>query len=221
MPKTVTKVILRGLRWLGLGLLGLIGLVVAVLMLNWTVVLLTFATMTVELPNGAVVARAFDWNLHPRADLYASRDGPLLVRDIDMICWDETTIDGFSDSIRRPDWTAYGAGSFIWTKGEEKVLTSESPEYLPRARNSSLMRNSPGGSGLSGGYVGGDLILRHPERVSQPSASKPHQKPCSAAHTSERRTRRMRVTRSSRPPPRSSPRCRPSHRRCRGRSRRR
>jgi uncharacterized MAPEG superfamily protein len=75
MPKTVTKVILRGLRWFGLGLLGLVGLVVAVLMLNWTVVLLTFATMTVELPNGAGVARAFDWNHQPRADLYATR-GP-------------------------------------------------------------------------------------------------------------------------------------------------
>lgn len=170
MLKTLSTMILRGLRWFGLGLLGLVLLVVAFLMLNWTVVLLTFATMTVELPNGAVVARAFDWNLHPRADLYAAYDGPLLVRDIDMICWDETTIDGFTNSIRRPDGSVSRAISFIWTKGEEKVLTSESPEYLPRARNSSLMRNSPGGSGLSGGYVGGDLILRHPARVSQPSA---------------------------------------------------
>ncbi len=173
MPKTLGTMILRGLRWFGLGLVGLILLVVAVLMLNWTVGLLTFATMTVELPNGAVVARAFDWNLHPRADLYASRGGPLLVRDIDMICWDETTVKGFSDSIRRPDWTAYGVGSFLWTKGEEKALTSESPEYMPRVRASSLLRNSPGCFGLSGGYVGGELILRHPDRISSPLRTKP------------------------------------------------
>ncbi len=172
MLQTLGAMILRRLRWFGLGLVGLVLLVVAVLMLNWTVVLLTFATMTVELPNGAVVARAFDWNLHPRADLYASYDGPLLVRNIDMICWDETTIDGFSDSIKRADWTAYDVGSFVWTKGEEKAVTSENPEYLPRVRNSSLRRNSPGCFGLSGGYVGGELILRHPERVLQPTAPK-------------------------------------------------
>ncbi len=52
--------ILRGFRDVGLGLVGLVLLVVALLMLGWTVGLLTYATRTVELPNGAVVARAFD-----------------------------------------------------------------------------------------------------------------------------------------------------------------
>lgn len=175
MPKALGATILRGLRLIGLGLTGLVLLFVAFLMLTWTVGLLTYATMTVELPNGAIVARAFDWNFHPRADLYASRDGPLLVRDIDMICWDETTIDGFADSIERPHWTAYGAGTFLWTKGEEKALTSESPEYLPRARNSSLLRNSPGCYGLSGGYIAGELLLHDPRYVAGLNWSQPQQ----------------------------------------------
>ena len=162
MLKTLSTMILRGLRLVGLSLVGLILLLVAFLMLTWTAGLLTYATMTVDLPNGAVVVRAFDWSLHPRVDLYASRKGPLLVRDIDMICWDETTIHGYSDSIKRADWTEYDIGSFIWTEGEEKALTSESPEYLPRWRTSSLQRNSQGACGLSHGHIGGELLLRDP-----------------------------------------------------------
>lgn len=44
MPKTVTKVILRGFCDVGIGLAGLVLLVGAVLMLTWTVGLLTCAT---------------------------------------------------------------------------------------------------------------------------------------------------------------------------------
>ena len=173
MPRTLGKAVLCGLRRLGLGLLGLVLLCVAFLMFAWTVGLLNYATMTVQLQNGAVVTRAFDWKLHPRVDLYASYDGPLLVRDIDMICWDDTSIRGFSDSIERADWTAYDAGPFIWTKGEEKALTSRSPDYLPRVRNSSLMRDPAGCWGLSGGYISGELILSPAYRRRPPVASKP------------------------------------------------
>jgi hypothetical protein len=163
----------RGFRDVGLGLVGLVLLVVALLMLGWTVGLLTYATRTVELPNGAVVARAFDWNLRPRADLWASYDGPLLVRDIDMICWDETTIDGFTSSIRRADGSVSRTISFLWTKGEEKALTSESPDYLPRVRDSSLSRNAPGCLGRSGGFIGGELLLRDPSYASRTARPPP------------------------------------------------
>lgn len=173
MPKTLSKLILRGFCDVGIGLAGLVLLVVAFLVFSWTVGLLTWATMTVELPNGAVVARAFDWNLRPRADLYASVGGPLLARGIDMICWDETAIDGYADRIERADRTEYGGHSFFWAKGDEKALPSASPDYLPRWRNSSLPRNAQGACGPSGGYVSGDLLLHDPRSVAGTTWSRP------------------------------------------------
>ena len=98
---------------------------------------------------------------------YASDDGPLLVHDIDMICWDATTIHGYSYAIKPADWTAYDMGSLVWTKGEAKALTSESPDY--RARR----RDAPKGCGLSGGYVGGELLLHDPRYVAGLSWSPP------------------------------------------------
>lgn len=155
MPRTRIATILRHLRTL---VVGLLLLVAAALILTWVSGLVTWATMTVELPNGAVVARAFDWKLHPRADLYASHDGPLLVRDIDMICWDERNIDGHS--VR--------GAVFFWTKGSDRVVRGDDPDYLPKVRASELCQQPASRSGQSPGYVAGELILLKPEYVRYP-----------------------------------------------------
>lgn len=121
----------------------------------WTVQTFRFFTMMVELPNGAVVARSLDRWKGTRADLYASRHGRLLVRDIDMICYDATTIKGF----------AGGAGQFIWTRGEGAIITSHHPDYLRRSHGSRLTNGANVCDGLSDGYVSGELLLWNPRRA--------------------------------------------------------
>ncbi len=143
MATTISATLLRRLR-------NLVGGAFLVLASIWTINAIRFLTMTVELPNGAVIARSLDPWKGTRADLYATRHGPLLVRDVDMICYDATAIDG---------------GYFLWMRGEEKVSTSRDPDHLARLRDTELWRKSTGCRALSGGFVSGDLLLRDPRRI--------------------------------------------------------
>lgn len=129
-------------------------------------------------PNGAVLDRVFDWKKGSRIDLLRSWDGELLVRDVDMVCFDRRAIEG----------TTVRSGSFVWLGGDAPLIRGGDANDDDVERASGL--DPPGEScvGYFGSHLGAELLSRYPEFDWQ--RAKPNQKPRANLRTPKQPTPR-------------------------------
>jgi|GEM_PF-6911922 len=102
-----------------------------------------YYTADARMPNGAVLKRNIDFGKWLRIDLYQSRWGEAIVRNVNWICWNDFAVEasGYPDS-------------FIWLGGDNEVIFRNDPRYMDVLAQSGLQRPRGSCNGYYRAYLG-------------------------------------------------------------------
>ena len=107
-----------------------------------------YYTADARMPNGAVLKRNIDFGKWLRIDLYRSRWGEAIVRNVNWICWNDFAVEasGYPDS-------------FIWLGGDNEVIFRNDPRYMDVLAQSGLQRPRGSCNGYYRAYLGPELLV--------------------------------------------------------------